>query len=147
MARYRELLSLTLEQREELNGWAQSRSLPAGDVFRSRLILALADGMTYRAIKQKLHTTAPTIARWKQRFEEFGMAGLEPQHKGSRPRTATPPVQAKVCRKVQQRLERWQHALVGSQVGCRNGGEQIERAPHLDAGTITAASAGALYGE
>ena len=103
MARYRELLSLTLEQREELNGWAQSRSLPAGDVFRSRLILALADGMTYRAIKQKLHTTAPTIARWKQRFEEFGMAGLEPQHKGSRPRTATPPVQAKVCRKVQQR--------------------------------------------
>ena len=103
MARYRELLSLTPEQREELNRWAQSRSLPAGDVFRSRLILALGDGMTYRAIKQKLHTTAPTIARWKQRFEELGTAGLEPQHKGSKPRTATPPVQAKVCRKVQQR--------------------------------------------
>lgn len=101
VARYRELLSLTDEQREELKRWAQSRSLPAGDVFRARLILALADGMTYAAIKQSLKTTAPTISRWKQRFEESGLEGLEPQHKGSRPRTATPAVQAKVCRKVQ----------------------------------------------
>src|SRR5205823_1441376 len=38
-----------------------------------------------------------------QRFEEFGIEGLEPQHKGSKPRTATPAVQAKVCRKVQQK--------------------------------------------
>ena len=103
MAGYRELLSLTSEQREELSGWAQSRSLPAGDVFRARLILALADGMTYRAIKRTLGTTAPTISRWKQRFEKVGMAGLEPQHKGSRPRAATPAVQAKVCRRVQQK--------------------------------------------
>ena len=81
--------------------WAQSRSLPAGDVFRARLILALADGMTYEAIKGSLHTTAPTISRWKQRFEQMGLDGLEPQHKGSKPRTATPAVQAKICRKVQ----------------------------------------------
>jgi transposase len=103
VARYRELLSLTTEQREELTRWAQSRTLPAGDVLRARLILALADGMTYGAIKQTLHTTAPTIWRWKQRFEESGVAGLEPQHKGSKPRTATPAVQAKVCRRVQQK--------------------------------------------
>jgi transposase len=103
VARYRELLSLTTEQRDELRRWAQSRTLPAGDVFRARLILALADGATYGAIKQSLRTTAPTISRWKQRFEEFGMDGLEPRHKGSRPRTATPTVQAKLCRKVQQK--------------------------------------------
>lgn len=103
MAGYRELLSLTLEQRDELRRSAQSRSLPAGDVFRARLILALADGMTYRAIKQTLHTTAPTISRWKQRLEAFGVDGLEPQHKGSKPRTAIPTVQAKICRKVQHK--------------------------------------------
>ena len=78
VTRYRELLSLTTEQREELMRWAQSRSLPAGDVFRARLILALADGMTYEAIKGSLHTTAPTISRWKQRFEQMGLDGLEP---------------------------------------------------------------------
>ena len=57
--------------------------------------------MTYEAIKGSLHTTAPTISRWKQRFEQMGLDGLEPQHKGSKPRTATPAVQAKICRKVQ----------------------------------------------
>lgn len=103
MARYRELLTLTPEQREELRRWAQSRTLPAGDVFRARLILALAEGVSYRQIKKTLQTTAPTISRWKQRFEQHGIEGLEPQHKGSRARTATPAVQAKVCRKVQQK--------------------------------------------
>ena len=72
-------------------------------MFRARLILALAEGMTYNTIKRDLHTTARTIARWKQRFEESGIEGLEAQHKGSKPRTATPAVQAKVCRKVQQK--------------------------------------------
>jgi transposase len=83
--------------------WAQSRTLPAGDVFRARLILALADGLSYVQIKKTLRTTAPTISRWKQRFEQNGIEGLEPQHKGSKPRTATPAVQARVCRKVQQK--------------------------------------------
>jgi transposase len=103
VARYRELLILTPEQREELSCWAQSRTLPAGDVFRARLILAVADGQSYVQIKKTLQTTAPTISRWKQRFERYGMAGLEPLHKGSKPRTATPAVQARVCRKVQQK--------------------------------------------
>jgi hypothetical protein len=47
------LLELSEEQRDELRGWAQSRSLPAGYVFRARLILALAEGLTYRQIEQK----------------------------------------------------------------------------------------------
>jgi hypothetical protein len=77
VAGYRELLSLTMGQREELKRWAESRTLPAGDVFRARLILALADGRTYAAIKQSLRTTAPAVSRWKQRFEAFGIDGLE----------------------------------------------------------------------
>jgi transposase len=97
------LLILTPEQREELSRWSQSRTLPAGDVFRARLILALADGLSYGQIKKTLRTTAPTISRWKQRFEQHGLDGLEPRHKGSQPRTATPAVQARVCRKVQQK--------------------------------------------
>jgi transposase len=86
-----------------LTGWSQSRTLPAGDVFRARLILALAKSATNNAIKRELHTTARTISRWKRRFEESGIEGLEPKHKGSKPRTATAAVQAKVCRRVQEK--------------------------------------------
>jgi transposase len=99
----RNLLKLIAEQREDLQRWAQSRTLPAGDVFRARLILALADGTTYREIARSLKTSLPTIARWKKRFERDGWAGLEGRHRGSKPRAATPKVQARVIRQVQQK--------------------------------------------
>src|ERR1700678_1220398 len=101
----RSLLKLTPEQREDLQRWAQSRTLPAGDVFRARLILALADGTTYREIARTMKTSLPTIARWKMRFERDGFAGLEGRHQGSQPRAATPKVQARVIRRVQQEPE------------------------------------------
>jgi transposase len=99
----RSLLKLRPGQREDLQRWAQSRTLPAGDVFRARLILALADGTTYREIAKSLRTSLPTIARWKMRFEQSGWAGLEGRHQGSKPRAATPKVQARVIRRVQQK--------------------------------------------
>jgi DNA-directed RNA polymerase specialized sigma24 family protein len=63
-----ETINLTTEERVELEQMTQSRTLPAGDVFRARLILLLAEGLSYRTIQERLDTTAPTISRWKQRF-------------------------------------------------------------------------------
>ena len=94
------MLKVSDEQREELTKWSQSRTLPAGDVFRARLILALADGKSWTQIESELHTSRPTIGRWKERFEEDGIAGLDPRHKGSQPRTVTPAVQARVLRRT-----------------------------------------------
>ena len=96
MADNRNLLPVTAKQRDELERWAQSRTLPAGDVFRARLILALADGLSYREIERRLGASAPTVSLWKRRFEKSGIAGLQEQHKGSQPRAATPAVQARV---------------------------------------------------
>src|SRR6266567_4457116 len=104
----RNLLELTAAEKQDLERWAQSRTLPAGDVFRARLILALADGQSYREMVRGMRTSAATIARWRRRFEQDRLAGLEGRHRGSKPRTATPAVQARVVRRVQQhRLERY----------------------------------------
>src|SRR6478609_920694 len=103
MADNRNLLELTAEEKRDLERWVQSRTLPAGDVFRARLILALAAGKSYREIESGMQTSAATIARWRVRFERDGLAGLEGRHRGSRPRTATAAVQARVVRRVQQK--------------------------------------------
>ena len=103
MAHNQGLLELSDEQRDELRGWAQSRSLPAGDVFRARLILALADGLTYRQIEQRLGASAPTVSKWKNRFEENGIEGLQGRHPGSKPRRATPALQGRPIRRAQQK--------------------------------------------
>ena len=78
-----EAITLTTEERVELEQMTQSRTLPAGDVFRARLILMLAEGVSYRTIQERLDTTAPTISRWKERFLQQRMDGLiEIRHPG-----------------------------------------------------------------
>ena len=116
-----EPITLTGEERSELEEMTKSRTLPAGDVFRSRLILLLAEGLPYRTIEERLDTTAPTIARWRSRFMKQRVAGLlEVRHPGQKPSVITPALQARVlaatrrkpsdgsthwsCRKLAQQL-------------------------------------------
>jgi hypothetical protein len=103
MGSYQTVIQLSTEEREELTRWSKSRTLPAGDMFKASLILALAEGKSYSTMEAELNTSRPTIARWRARFEEARIAGLESQHRGSRPRKATPLVQARILEKTQQK--------------------------------------------
>ena len=74
-----------------------SRSLPAGDVLRARMILMLADGRSYVEIQERMQTTAPTISRWKKRFLNERINGLiQMRHPGQKPKVVTPKFQARV---------------------------------------------------
>ena len=70
-----EAITLTPDEQSELKQMTQSRTLPAGDVFRARLVLMLAEGVPYRTIQERLDTTAPMISRWKNRFSNNGWQG------------------------------------------------------------------------
>jgi transposase len=87
---------LSEDQHLELSRISQSRSLPAGYVFRARLILMLAEGTSYNSIKQRLGTTAPTISRWKQRFLAAGLDGLDTAHPGQKPSVLTAKLRARI---------------------------------------------------
>ena len=89
-------VSLTGNQRSELSSIAQSRTLPAGYVFRAKLILMLAEGASFNTIKRRLQTSAPTIIRWKQRFLESGLDGLDTYHPGQKATVLTPALRARI---------------------------------------------------
>jgi len=89
-------LILTDSQRDELAAISQSRSLPAGYVFRAKLILMLADGLSFAAIQQKLQTSAPTVVRWKERFLAHGIDGLDTYHPGQPPTVLTAALRARI---------------------------------------------------
>ena len=98
-----ERLILTEEERRELKQMTQSRTLPAGDVMRARMLLLLANGAPYQKIQDLLGTTAPTIARWKERFLQHRVAGLiEERHPGQKPSVRTPKLQAKVLAAIKE---------------------------------------------
>jgi len=117
-----EAIKLTADERLELEQMTQSRTLPAGDVFRARLVLMLADGLPYRTIQERLDTTAPTISRWKDRFLKERVAGLlEIRHPGQKPSVMTPALQAKVLeatrRKPKDGSTHWSCRKLAAQLG------------------------------
>jgi len=117
-----EPLVLTEEEHDELRQMSTSRSLPAGDVFRARFILMLAQGRGYAEIQQRLDTTAPTISRWRKRFAEQRIAGLiEERHPGQKPTVITPQVQAKVLvatrRKPKDGSTHWSCRKLANELG------------------------------
>jgi len=87
---------LTEAERRELETRSRSRSLRAADVARARLILALADGLTYREISQLLGCTAPVISLWRQRFAEQRLEGLFARHQGKRPAPQSTDLEARI---------------------------------------------------
>src|SRR5215831_13963156 len=74
---------LNVPERDELTARLRSRTLPAEDVRRARLVLMLADGNSYTIIQAALGCNRSYISQWKQRFERDGLAGLYSRHKGS----------------------------------------------------------------
>src|SRR5712692_10589709 len=94
---------LTPRERTELKDRMRSRTLPAEDVRRARLILLLAQGKSYLTIRQQLGCNPNYIgcnpnyiSRWKGRFEAERLAGLYSRHGGRAVEKRTPALEARI---------------------------------------------------
>ena len=65
-------------------------------VFRAKLILALADGGSYRGVADKFGSSTSTVSTWKKRFLKSGIAGLRDAKRSGAPRTYTDADRARV---------------------------------------------------
>src|ERR1019366_3209006 len=68
---------LTEDQERTLQLWSRGRSLPARQVERAHVILLAAAGKQDLEIAAELGISNQKAARWRQRFLEVGLAGLE----------------------------------------------------------------------
>ena len=87
---------MTSSERTELGDRLRSRTLPAEDVRRARLILLLAQGKSYLAIRQLLGCNPNYISRWKGRFAAERLAGLYSHHSGRAVAKRTPALEARI---------------------------------------------------
>ncbi|MDA8039944.1 MAG: helix-turn-helix domain-containing protein [Actinomycetota bacterium] len=81
------ILELDAEQRSVLEARARQYTLPYRDVVRAKIILMAAGGMGNDEIAACLDTRREVVSKWRKRFFEQGLAGLE-----ERPRGGCPPV-------------------------------------------------------
>src|SRR5580658_280088 len=89
-------LRLTSSERAELRDRMRSRTLPAEDVRRARLILLLAEDKSYSAIRHVLGCNPNYITRWKGRFKAEWLAGLYSHYRGRAVEKRTPALEAKI---------------------------------------------------
>jgi transposase len=96
-------LVLSDQERAELTVNARSRSLPASDVQRARVILLLAEGNSYRVVADKLGCSQTTVGLWRRRFLEEGLEGLYGRHHGSRKSSESQRLEAKILALTQKK--------------------------------------------
>src|SRR6202790_1465123 len=100
MGRPKAALVLRPERREQLEGMASSRSLPAGLVSRARMILLSASGKTNLQIARQLGLTNATVGKRRRRFLEQDVSGLHDELRPGRPRPISDERVAQLVRKT-----------------------------------------------
>jgi transposase len=80
-------LSITAEDRSRLEALTRSRTAPAGQVERARIVLAVADGAGTTGTADLVGVSRPTVIKWRDRFAEHGLAGLDDEARSGRPKT------------------------------------------------------------
>lgn len=118
------LFDVDHSEREELSARLRSRTLPAEDVRRARLILMLADGEPFTAIQAVLHCNRSYITRWKQRFQEGRLSALYSRHPGRAPAKDATKLEAKILARTQRKPSdgstHWSTRKLGQELGVNH---------------------------
>lgn len=83
-------VTLSAEQRVELEARARRYTLPYRDVVRAKIVLMAAAGLDNDEIAARLDTRREIVSKWRKRFFEQGLPGLEERPRGGRPPSFPP---------------------------------------------------------
>jgi len=90
------LRNLTAEEYSAIQQLAHSRTAPARQVERARMVWHAAQDERVPAIASRLGVDARTVRLWLGRFQTEGLAGLEDRPRSGAPVTYTPEVVGEV---------------------------------------------------
>ena len=84
-------IQLTREERRALEARARKYTSPYRDVIRAKLVLLAAEGLSNDVIAAHLDTPRQIISKWRHRFFDQRLAGLDEEPRGGRPARFSPP--------------------------------------------------------
>ena len=83
-------IALGAEDKAMLEAAARRYTAPYRDVIRAKIVLYAARGLRNDEIAQRLDTPRQVVSKWRKRFFEQGMAGLEELPRQGRPGVFSP---------------------------------------------------------
>ena len=96
-------LTVTPDERTELERRMRSRKIRAEDARRASVVLMLANGEPFSRIAATLGCYPDYINRWKRRYEAERLAGLRAKYRGQPARIRTPRMEARILAKTRER--------------------------------------------
>src|SRR5215469_12561460 len=78
-------LKLRSGDRALLESWTRAGTIEARVAKRARIVLMAADGRSNREIGEVVDLHYNQVGLWRQRYEEFGLAGLDDLDRSGRP--------------------------------------------------------------
>jgi len=76
---------LTAEEKKQLQTMARKYTLPYCDVMRAKIVLLAAEGFSNKAIGQRLDLPRQIVSKWRKRFFDERLAGLQERPRRGRP--------------------------------------------------------------
>ena len=96
-------IHLTQNQRATLQRWSRGRTVAVRQAQRAKMILRAAEGKSNQEIAALLGVKVHTVGRWRKRFAELGIAGIEKDlPRGGRPRQQREKIESEIIRKTTQ---------------------------------------------
>lgn len=95
-------VTVTDDQLAELNRRVAARKGPADERLRSLIILGCKDGEPGTSIAKRLNISAQTVSKWRRRFADYGLDGLNDEVRSGRPRSIPDEVVQEVIDRVRQ---------------------------------------------
>ena len=83
-------IELSRDEKAKLDALARKYTSPYRDVIRSRIVLYAAQGWSNDQIADRLDTPRQIVSKWRKRFFEQRMAGLEERPRHGRPARFSP---------------------------------------------------------
>src|ERR1700749_624153 len=80
-------LKLSRDERRELEARARRYTLPYRDVVRAKIVLMAAEGLDHDQIAARLDTRREIVSKWRKRFFEQGLPGLDERPRGGGPQS------------------------------------------------------------
>lgn len=81
---------LTENEQATLEDVARKYTSPYRDVIRAKIALYAARGLTNEEIARRLDTPRQIVSKWRKRFFDEGVAGLEERARAGRPARFSP---------------------------------------------------------
>ncbi|HEY6358056.1 MAG TPA: IS630 family transposase [Vicinamibacterales bacterium] len=109
-----EPLTLTVEDRTELDRRVRAQTTAHRDRQRAQVVLLAADGVSGRQIAREVRLSPQAVSKWRIRFRDLGLDGLDDAPRSGRPLVYGPTdrlvLMAKVTSEHPEFSSQWSHS-------------------------------------